>query len=329
MIRVLVTGVTGFAGSHLAEALLAQGDIELVGITRRAQPVPHWLPSPAPLKLVRCDLCDRTAVLEVLEEVQPECIYHLAGYAHAGESFLDADAAWEGNLTATRALYEAVIRWGGAPCILYVGSGLTYGDPVPPDQEFAEDDPLRPMSPYAASKAAADLMSFQYSKAPGLAIIRARPFNHIGPRQSPSFAVAHFARQIAAIECGRQPPVLETGNLRPMRDLSDVRDTVRAYMMLAAKGRPGEAYNVASGEVQSMQTVLQRLLALAQVQVEVRTKSSLVRGTEALAVRASAAKLRQETGWMPRFSLDQALASTLEYWRAVEAKPKKGMKDEG
>jgi len=326
--RVLLTGVTGFAGSHLAEALLAQGDTELAGTTRRALSSLDWLPAGTPIRIFRCDLCDRAAVHAVLEEVRPECIYHLAGYAHAGESFLDADAAWEGNLTATRTLYEAVIRWGGAPRILYVGSGLAYGDPLHPDRGFTEEDPLRPASPYAASKAAADLMSYQYSRAPGLAIIRARPFNHIGPRQSPGFAVAHFARQIAAIEHGRQPPVVETGNLRPLRDLSDVRDTVRAYMTLAARGRRGEAYNVASGEVHAMEVVLNRLLALARVKVEVRQKSSLMRGTETLAVRASAAKLRQETGWTPRFSLDEALANTLDYWRAVETQPKRKVSGE-
>jgi len=316
--RVLVTGVTGFAGSHLAEAVLAQGDNEVVGTTRRASPTLDWLPSGAPLRLVRCDLCSRAAVLGLLKQARPECIYHLAGYAHAGESFLDADAAWAGNLRATRALYEATIRWGGTPRIVYVGSGLAYGDPVRPDQAFTEEDPFRPASPYAASKAAADLMSYQYSRAPGLAIIRARPFNHIGPRQLPSFAVAHFARQIAAIEAGRQAAVVETGNLKPTRDLCDVRDTVRAYMLLASKGCVGEAYNVASGEVHAMEVVLNRLLALARVRVEIRPQSSLVRETESPAIRASAAKLRQETGWAPRYSLDQALSSTLDYWRAVE-----------
>jgi GDP-4-dehydro-6-deoxy-D-mannose reductase len=321
--RVLLTGVNGFAGGHLAEALLAQGDVEVVGITRRPRKSLDWLPSGRALRIVRCDLCDQAAVLTVLGLVQPECIYHLAGYAHAGESFLDADAAWAGNLTATRALYEAVIRWGGAPRILYVGSGLAYGDPVRPDHVFTEEDAFRPASPYAASKVAADLMSYQYSRAPGLAIIRARPFNHIGPRQSPGFAIAHFAQQIAAIEHGRQPPIVETGDLRPLRDLTDVRDTVRAYVMLAAMGRPGEAYNVASGEVHPMDAILNRLVALARVNVEVRQDNRLMRGTETLSIQASAAKLRQETGWAPRFSLDEALANTLDYWRAVESQPKR------
>jgi GDP-4-dehydro-6-deoxy-D-mannose reductase len=320
--RILVTGATGFAGSHLVEGLLAQGDVEVVGVARQVRPAPEWLPPGAPCKMLRCDLYDRAAVRTVLEQVRPECIYHLAGYAHAGESFLDAGAAWRGNLQATRTLYEAVIRWGASPRILYVGSGLAYGDPLHAEQVFTEEDPFRPVSPYAASKAAADLMSYQYSRAPGLDIVRVRPFNHIGPRQAPSFAIANFARQIAAMETGRQPPVVETGNLGPLRDLTDVRDTVRAYVALAARGRPGEAYNVASGEVYSMEDVLSRLLALTPVKAEVRQKSTLVRSPETWAVRASAAKLQQETGWTPRYALDQTLASTLDYWRSVERQHK-------
>jgi GDP-4-dehydro-6-deoxy-D-mannose reductase len=146
-------------------------------------------------------------------------------------------------------------------------------------------------------------------------VVRARPFNHVGPRQAPEFAVAHFARQIVAIECGRQEAVLETGDLRPLRDLTDVRDTVAAYLLLMDKGRAGEAYNVASGQGYTMQTVLDRLLTLAGISVEVRQRTELVRPTEANAVRADAAKLRRETGWAPRYTLDQTLTDILEYWR--------------
>jgi GDP-4-dehydro-6-deoxy-D-mannose reductase len=145
--------------------------------------------------------------------------------------------------------------------------------------------------------------------------VRARPFNHVGPRQEPEFAVAHFARQVVAIERGRQEPVLETGDLRPLRDLTDVRDTVAAYLLLLEHGRAGEAYNVASGQGYTMQTVLDRLLSLAGLTVEVRQRTELVRPTEQAAVRADASKLRRETGWEPGFTLDRTLADTMEYWR--------------
>jgi GDP-4-dehydro-6-deoxy-D-mannose reductase len=174
---------------------------------------------------------------------------------------------------------------------------------------------LRPDNPYAASKAAADLLSYQYTRHPGLDIVRVRPFNHIGPRQSPQFAVPSFARQLVAIERGRQSPVLETGNLQPCRDLTDVRDIAAAYMLLMERGRGGEAYNVGSGQTHSMQSVLDRLLALSGVSVEVRSKASLIRTTDTAVVRADAGKLRRETGWQPRFTLDQTLRDVLAYWR--------------
>jgi GDP-4-dehydro-6-deoxy-D-mannose reductase len=199
--------------------------------------------------------------------------------------------------------------------VVYVGSGLIYGDLPSPDQAHNENAPMYPGSPYAASKAAADLASYQYTRSPGLAIVRARPFNHCGPRQSTQYAVANFARQIAAIEKGQQPPLLETGNLSSLRDLTDVRDVVQAYILLMERGRTGEAYNVAGGVTHSMQQVLDQLLALARVQIQVRPKEALLRATETTVMRGDASKLRRETGWAPRFSLAQTLADTLEYWR--------------
>jgi GDP-4-dehydro-6-deoxy-D-mannose reductase len=321
--RILVTGVTGFAGGHLAEALLARGDT-VTGVGRAGA----W---PAPLThlsgrvdLRACDLCDVAALTALLEDVRPDRICHLAGYARTGRSFEEPDAAWDGNLTTTRRLYDAVARWGGRPRILFIGSGLIYGNGAASDRPADESAPLRPGSPYAASKAAADLVSYQVYCAPGLEVVRARPFNHVGPRQDAEFAVAHFARQVVAVERGRQAPVLETGDLRPSRDLTDVRDTVAAYVLLLEHGRAGEAYNVASGQAYTMQTVLDRLLALAGLTAEVHQRTELVRPTEQASVHADASKLRRETGWRPRFTLDQTLADTLDYWRRLPPSPTKG-----
>jgi GDP-4-dehydro-6-deoxy-D-mannose reductase len=315
--RILVTGITGFAGGHLAEALLARGGAEVHGVSRSGR----W---PAELRhlagrahLRPCDLGDRVAVEAVLREVRPERVFHLAGYAHVGRSVQEPDAAWGGNLTATRNLYEAIQRWGGGPRILFVGSGQVYGEPEAPEQAHHEGCALRPNTPYAASKAAADLLSYQVTRTPGLDVVRARPFNHVGPRQSAQFAVAHFAKQVAEIEGGRRPAVLETGNLAPRRDLTDVRDTVEAYLLLLERGRTGEAYNVGTGQALAMQEVLDRLLALAAVRVEVRKSEALVRPTETATVRADAARLRRETGWQPGRSLDQTLRDMLEYWRRM------------
>jgi GDP-4-dehydro-6-deoxy-D-mannose reductase len=314
--RILITGCTGFAGGYLTEALLARKEAELVGVSRRAQWPRLWRHLAGKVTLRVCDLGERKGIEAVLREVQPEQIYHLAGYASTGQSFREPDAAWAGNLYTTRNLYEAIIRWGGRPRVLYVSSGLVYDAPPTPGQLVDETYPLQPVSPYAASKAAADLASYQYSRAPGLDIVRVRPFNHIGPRQSSEYAVANFARQIAAIEKGRQSPLVETGDLSPRRDLTDVRDMAQAYVLLMDKGRGGEAYNAGSGAASSMREVLDRLVALAKVRVQVRQKAQKMRVTETSVLLADCGKLRRETGWEPRLSLEQTLADTLDFWRA-------------
>lgn len=313
--RVLITGITGFAGGHLAEALLARGDVELFGLSRHGRWPEPWRHLEVRLQPRPCDLKRVSDIEAALRDVCPERIYHLAGYANTSQSFRDVEAAWTGNLGATRGLYEAIVKWGGQPRVLFVGSGLIYGDPQREGDAFDETCVLRPASPYAASKAAADLASYQYSRFPGLDIVRVRPFNHIGPRQSSQYAVAHFAKQIAAIERGTQPPILETGNLSPLRDLTDVRDMVQAYILLMERGRSGDVYNAASGMAHAMQSILDRLLALAKAKVEVRQQPGLVRAAENPTVRGNPDKLRRETGWALRFTLDQTLADILDYWR--------------
>jgi len=313
--RILVTGATGFAGGHLVEALLAAGGARVVAVARQPVWPDVWGHLAGHVELRGCDVRERSKLEAILRDARPEQIYHLAGYPHVGRSFQEPEAAWEGNLTATRSLYDAVHRWGGRPRILYIGSGLVYGESRTEEEGCSETCLLRPDNPYAASKAAADLMSYQYTRHPGLDIVRVRPFNHIGPCQSSQFAVPNFARQLAAIERGRQPPVLETGNLQPRRDLSDVRDVVAAYVLLIERGRTGEVYNVGSGQAHSIQSVLNRLVTLSGVAVEIRSKASLVRKTDAADVRANAEKLRRETGWTPRFTLEQTLSDILAYWR--------------
>jgi GDP-4-dehydro-6-deoxy-D-mannose reductase len=313
--RILITGATGFAGGHLAGALAARGH-QLHGVSRHAAWPDAWKHLAGSVRLHAADLTDSPAVEAVLRAVEPEQVYHLAGYADAGRSFREPDLAWAGNLTATLALYEAVRRWGGKTRVLFVSSGLIYGEPEEPGRACDERTPMRPASPYAASKAAADLASYQATRFPGLDVVRVRPFNHIGPRQSPQFAVANFARQIAAIERGELTPVLETGDLSARRDLTDVRDMVEAYILLMEKGRTGEAYNAGQGETQTIRTVLDRLVAQSRHKpIEVRPRPGLSRPADTAVTVADAGKLRRETGWQPRHSLDQTLADILNYWR--------------
>jgi GDP-4-dehydro-6-deoxy-D-mannose reductase len=306
----LVTGATGFAGCYLASALAARGEA-VVGLSLHAVWPAAWSGLTGRIALQECDLCDGAHLEAILRQTRPARIYHLAGYAHVGGSFRDPEAAWAGNLTATRRLCEAVIRWGGRPRILWVGSGLIYGNREDAARPYDESCPLRPDTPYAASKAAADLACYQYTCSPGLDIVRARPFNHIGPHQAADFAIPNFARQVVAIERGQVPAVLETGNLTAQRDLTDVRDMVSAYLLLMERGRTGEAYNIGSGQSYSMQTVLERMLALCQVRVQVRQRADLIRPTEQAIIRVDASKLRRETGWSPHYPLDTTLADIL------------------
>jgi GDP-4-dehydro-6-deoxy-D-mannose reductase len=314
--RTLITGATGFVGGHLAECLLAAGD-EVHGLARHAE----WpadrshLAGRAPIHHV--DLLDRNRLATMLGELRPERIIHLAGFADAGGSFRDPDAAWSGNLAATRSLYDAVSQSHLSPRILFISTGQVYGPVVAsgrPVDEFAE---LRPVSPYAASKAAADLLSYQVTRYPGLEVIRVRPFNHIGPRQPSQYAVGHFARQLARIESGLSAPELEVGDLSAGRDLTDVRDMVEAYRLLLERGRPGDVYNAGSGIAVRMGDVLAMLRGECRVSVKVIQRNERMRPTDAGGVVADAGKLRRDTGWMPRFKLGQTLRDTLDSFRAT------------
>jgi GDP-4-dehydro-6-deoxy-D-mannose reductase len=314
--RILLTGVTGFAGSWLAEALLARGGCSLVGLSRHGS-WPTYCEHLAPqIPLHSCDLCSATEVESLLRAYEPEQIYHLAGYANVGKSFKEPAAAWHDNLTATLTLYDAVLRWGGGPRILTVSSGLIYGEPRSLDDVFHEERTLHPSSPYAASKAAADLASYQYFASEKLSIIRARPFNHIGPRQSPDFAVSHFARQLVEIERGTRPPLLETGDLSSERDLTDVRDVASAYVKLMDSGEPGETYNIACGTNRSMQSVLDDLVRLVGVEVQVRLRADLLRPSEPTRMRVAVDKLKARTGWTPGIALERSLRDILDDWRS-------------
>lgn len=313
--RILITGITGFVGGHLVEALGSAGRHVLTGLSRQT----NW---PMPLahlaglaELHPADLADGARVEAIVQQLRPEWVFHLAGYANTGASFREPDRCWADNLAATRSLYDAIARTTVRPRILYVSTGLAYGEPDDPDRPCDERTTLKPASPYAASKAAADLLSYQYTRSPGLDVVRVRLFNQIGPRQSTDYAVANFARQIAAIEAGRQEPVIETGDLSAQRDITDVRDMVAAFPLLLEKGERGGVYNAGRGETYRMQELLDRLLGMARVQVEVRQKVEPGRKADTTVTRADTTRLRRATGWAPRISLDQTLADILTDWR--------------
>lgn len=314
--RVLITGITGFVGGHLAEHLLAAGGHTLAGLARGGA----WPAGLAHLAgaaaLHPAALADGPAVERVLREVRPDWVFHLAGYANTGKSFREPDVCWADNLAATRTFYDAILRAEIRPRVLFVSSGLIYGDPDEPGKPCDERTTLKPASPYAASKAAADLLGYQYFRTAGLAVVRVRMFNQIGPRQPADYAVANFARQIAEIEAGKRPPVIETGDLSAERDVTDVRDIVSAFRLLIEQGVPGEAYNAGRGTTYPVQELLDRLVRMSRVKVDVRSSAAGRKGDTAVA-RADAAKLRSATGWEPRYELDQTLADVLDWWRGV------------
>jgi GDP-4-dehydro-6-deoxy-D-mannose reductase len=317
--RILVTGVTGFVGGHLAEALLA-GGAEVHGLARGAAWPDDLAHLAGAVRLHATDLADGGGVEAVLRAVRPEQVYHLAGYASNGRSFREPDAAWAGNLTATRALYDAVTRWGGSPRVLFVSSGMVYGAVDDPGRPCGEATPLRPVSPYAASKAAADLLSHQVTHHPGLDVVRVRPFNQVGPRQSPEYAVGHFARQLARIERGLAPPRLETGDLGARRDLTDVRDMVEAYRLVMEHGRRGEVYNAGQGAAVRMADVLDTLRGLCPFPVEVVPQEERMRPSDVGSIVADSGKLVAVAGWRPRYTLEQTLSDTLDDWRRRAAR---------
>jgi GDP-4-dehydro-6-deoxy-D-mannose reductase len=312
--RILITGATGFVGGHLVERLLG-GNHEIHGLSRRAAWPAEWAHLEGRVQLHAADLNCPLETLAALQSIRPDWIFHLAGYANTGKSFAEPDAAWRGNWQATFHLYESIARLGCRPRVLYASSGLIYGNPDGGDRICRETDALYPASPYAASKAAADLLSYQVTRSPGLDVIRVRCFNQIGSRQSPDYATANFARQIAAIERQAQPPVLMTGDLSGQRDLTDVRDMVRAFVALMERGQSGAAYNAASGVTHSMQSVLERLQALSATPVEVRQRLDPERRADTAVARADIHKIQAATGWRTEYTLEQSLADLLEYWR--------------
>ncbi len=315
--RLLITGVSGFVGSHLAEALLsALPDAEVWGCDLIGERRPYHPPA---LHVLSADLRDPAATRRLVLECRPDRIYHLAGQASAGESWNNPWQTLETNLRGQVNLLEAVLARPIAPRILVVSSSEIYGRGPQPGQPVSETFPLCPENPYAVSKAAQDLLAQQYYISRQLDIVRVRPFNHIGPRQNRGFVVPAFASQIAAIEAGRQPPVVRVGNLSARRDITDVRDMVQAYHLALEFGQPGEAYNLGSGSSHSMQDLLTILLGFARVPISVEIDPQRLRPVDAPDIVCDLSKFRAATGWAPRIPLEQSLRDVLDYERPLAA----------
>jgi GDP-4-dehydro-6-deoxy-D-mannose reductase len=305
---VLVTGAGGFAGSHLVEYLA--GRVELVAWARGAPAGPlarlaTWQ---------RVDLLDRDQVRRAVADLKPSAVYHCAGAPHVAHSWQNTTEALSGNVLTTHYLLDALRRAQVGCRVLIPGSAMVYAPSATP---VAETHTVAPSSPYAVSKLAQEQLGLRATREDGVDVIVTRSFNHTGPRQSPNFAAPAIARQIALIERGLLEPVIKVGNLDAQRDLSDVRDTVRAYALLMEKGSPATVYNVASGVARSIRSVLDRLIDRSGVKVRVQTDEALLRPRDQAIVVGDATKLRESTGWAPKIAFDQMLDDLLDYWRGA------------
>ncbi len=308
--RVFVTGATGFVGLHLLRLLVNRG--HAVFGTYIAEKPSQLAPG---VKLYRCDIRDGARLRTILHRVRPQRVYHLAALSSVKESFTDFQAVYDTNFWGTFHLLEAVRQVAPKARLLVVGSGQCYGVVKPSRLPADESHPFLPQNPYALSKASADMLAGYYHRRFGLHVVRARPFNHTGPGQSPHFVCSDFARQIAAIDLGLRPPRMYVGNLKARRDFSDVRDVVCAYELLLEKGDAGEAYNVASGRSTSAQQIVRVLASFCSRPIRITVQRQRLRPDEERALYGSIRKLQRTTGWKPEYNLKKTLRDLYLYWK--------------
>lgn len=297
--RALVTGGRGFVGRWLAEHLEVEGD----DVIATGEEV---------------DVTDAAAVRASIEDIRPDAIYHLAGWASVGSSWGDPAATFLVNANGAVHVLDAARRLDRPPRVLIVSSAEVYGKVQPAQLPLTEETPVSPSSPYAASKVAAEVAARQAFLGYGLPVCVVRPFNHIGPRQAPGFVVSDLAKRIMEAERSGST-VLEMGNAAPRRDLTDVRDVVRAYRLLATHGQAGEIYNVCSGEDVLIGDLAQRMIDLSGVPLELRPQSVELRPVDVPVLRGDASRIRSATGWAPEIPLDETLRDVLTYWREQPA----------
>jgi len=314
-----ITGIAGFAGSHLAEELLSYG-YRVRGAILKGESTENIESILSDIRLVELDILDRQRCRKALTRFKPNFVFHLAGFASVGKSFEDESLVYRVNFDGTLNMLAAATGLSGLSRFVYVSSSETYGHFRLRGKTLTEDQPLNPVSPYGISKAAAEFACHAYAKRFELPVVISRSFNHSGPRQSRDFVIPSFASQIAAIEKGRVEPVIHVGNLTARRDLSDVRDIVRGYRLLAEKGQTSHVYQLCSGKTVSIQSVLNQLLKLSKREIRIKTDKARFRASDIPVLRGDNARAVRQLGYKVRYSLRQTLKDTLDYWRAKQVR---------
>ncbi len=319
--RALITGGYGFAGRHLAHYLISCGDDVAVTYDPKTRGTDGALtdlypstPLPNTVQSLALDVTNKAAVEQLISLTKPDAVYHLAAITFVPQGELNLQKIFEVNAFGTANILDAIVKQSPETRFLNVASSEVYGDPRPGSLPLTEQAVLRPVSTYGIAKATADLATFKYTFTDAVFGIRARPFPHIGPGQNPVFAISSFARQIAEIKLGRAPAKIMVGNLEAKRDYSDVSDIVRGYRDAILNGKRGEAYNLCSGSSVQIGDLLQRLIKLAEVEVEVVVDPDRLRPVDVPDVYGDPSKAFKELGWKPRIDLEATLHSIFAFW---------------
>lgn len=316
MTNVLITGVTGMAGSHLAEYVLANvPNAKVYGIKRWRSPMSNVEHLVDQVNLIDCELTDPFAVSNMIESVRPDYIFHLAAQSFVPESWSSPLATITNNTAMQLNIFEAVRRQGLKPRIQVALSSEEYGKVFENELPISEKNVLRPLSPYAVSKVSQDMLAYQYHESYKLHVVRTRGFNHEGPRRGDVFVTSNFAKQVAQIELGIKPPVLHVGNLQAKRDWTDVRDMVRAYWLALEHAVPGEDYVICSGVTRTIQEMLDLLLTMSDVKIDVKVDPARLRPSDVEVLWGDCSKFKAATGWETTYSFEQTMKDLLDYWR--------------
>lgn len=316
MENVLITGITGFVGSYLAEMLLKEHKkVKVYGTMRWRSRLENIEKIKKHVHLIECDLKDATSVNKMIDEVKPSKIFHLAAQSFVPTSWHAPTDTMTTNVISQINIFEAVKMYGNCTKIQIAGSSEEYGMVYPDEVPIKEENPLRPLSPYGVSKVAQDLLGYQYFNSYKIPIVRTRAFNHTGPKRGDVFVESNFAKQVAEIEKGYQEPIIKVGNLDAKRDFTDVRDIVRAYWLSLEKGTPGEVYNICYGKAYTIREVLNMLLGLSKKKIKVEVDPARLRPSDVEILLGDYSKFHKKTGWEPEIPFEKTLKDILDYWR--------------